>query len=461
MSHTIWGFLIIAIGLPLFNVPAYGQAFQSLLLKTDNQVSGETLELRLDNFVSSPSNVISSDQDLLFSAHSIRGGDWGTAQYKWDLGGRYSRYESFQLWVRESYLSGQVSFFDSLAELSLGRKYFSKLDIDSVWNLGAMESQFRGDPFDPVHQGLTGIFFDVFPSDQLKFKFFISAVSFPDLGTSFDVKNGQVSSSSPWFVSAPTEVSLNGNEIPLTYDLDISNQYEKLFRLSAMMGMEWNDDDLFINVNAGVLPSRRWTLNVRPKGQVVGGTTQVLASVNPEMLNRVVGSVSFKKKLGADYTLSGEYFAENYIEDITDKAIDDDMQSNTRQSSFAHLGLSKENMRWGKVLLKTDFAYLRRLSTSFLQVINDFEYSDYNFDNAASVQVTAAYMPWNLQFQFKAFYDFSYDSILVSPRLQVQTQKDLMLYTRFDLVGSESDESSFLGNQRANDRFIFGITYAM
>lgn len=462
MSHTLWGFLIILVGLPFLSQRASAQAFQSLLYKPDFTLTGETLDLRIDNFVSSPSNVISSDQDLLFMLHSHRGGELGQGSYYWDLGGRYSRYERFQLWVKESYLSSSsFDFLSGKAQLSFGRKYFSNLNIDSIWNLGAMESQFRGDPLDPIHQGLTGLFFDVQPSESLRFKFFASAIRFPDLGTSFDVKNGKVSSTSPWFVQAPVAVTINGSEVPLTYDLDISNQYEKLFRFSAMAGVEWNSDTLDINVNAGVLPSRRWTLNVRPTAVVRDGSTQVVANINPELLNRAVGSFSFEKRWGDDYAFTGEYFIESYIEDMTDGALADDMQSTTKESAFVHIGLTRKNIRLGQIEMRTDLNYLRRVKDALLNVLNDFEYGDYNFDNAVSMQVSAAYMPWNAQLQFKAFYDFTYDAILLSPRIEYQAQRDLALYTRFDLVGAGSTESSFLGNQKANDRFIFGISYAM
>lgn len=462
MCHTRRAFFIILAGIALWQPSTFAQSFQNLIYKSTSSNLGETVDLRLDNFVSSPSNVISSDQDLIFMLHSRRNGDFGSGLYNWDLGGRYSRYERFQLWVREAYLSsGKMNILGRESRLSLGRKYFSNLKLDSVWNLGAMESQFRGDPLDPIHQGLTGLFFDMSFSPSLKFKFFASVVSFPDLGTSFDVKNGAVSSTSPWFVTAPRTVTVNGNEVPLTYDLSISNQYEKLFRFSAMTGVEWAGDTVDININAGVLPSRRWTLNVRPTAVVRNGATEVVANINPELLNRVVGSVSFDKKIGEDYVLSGEYFAESYLEDMTEGATTNDMQSNARESSFLHLGLQRQNIRLGDVEIQTGLHYLRRLKQSLLNVLQDFEYNDFNFDEAISLQVSAAYLPWNLQMQFKAFYDFTYQSVLLSPRIEYQAQKDLTLYSRFDLVGTNSTESSFLGNQKANDRFLFGITYAM
>lgn len=462
MCHTFRGFFIVLATVAIWGQLARGQTFQSLLYSTTSSNVGETIDLRLDNFVSSPSNVISSDQDLIFMLHSQREGAFERGKYSWNLGGRYSRYERFQLWVKEAYLAS--STFDLLgtqAQLSFGRKYFSRLKMDSIWNLGAMESQFRGDPLDPIHQGLSGLFLDMNFSESLKFKFFASVISFPDLGTSFDVKNGNVSSTSPWFVSAPAHVRINGNEVPLTYDLDISNQYEKLFRFSAMTGLEWSGETVDIQIHAGVLPSRRWALNVRPTAVVRDGTTEVVANINPELLNRIVGSISFEKQWGEDYAISGEYFTESYLEDMTEAAMQDDMQSSTRESSYIHVGVSRRHLKVGAVEMRTDLNYLRRLRQRDLDVVKDFEYSDFNFDNAVSLQVTAAYMPWNAQMQFKAFYDITYQSILLSPRIEYQAQKDLSLYTRFDLVGSNSTESSYLGNQKANDRFIFGITYAM
>lgn len=461
MGHSYWGFLVLIIGTSFFSKSVFGQAFGSLVHETE-RAGGETLELRWDNFVSSPSNMVQSDQDLLIYAHSYHDNSTGDFHHRWDLGGRYSRLEGFQFWVREAFIEQNFEIQDKAFNVSFGRKYFSNLNIDTIWNLGAIETQFRGDPFNPVHQGLTGLFVDVQALEQLKLKFFVSPLSFPNMGTNFDVKNGQVSSRSPWFVTAPTHVDLNGSVIPLTYDLDISNQYEKLVGISAVMGFEWQGEALKLSAYSGLMPSKNWTLNISPKG-VVGdsGATEVLASVNPELLNRIISSISVEKDLGRGFSLAGEYFSESYLEDMTDGALQDDVQSSTIESSYVHFGLSKKGISLGAWQLKTDLYYLRRLKNEALNTFSDFEYADYNFDNAMSWQWAASYQPWQAQLQFKAFYDFTYDTILLSPRVQIQAQEDLMLYSRFDLAGSNSDQTSFISNQQSNDRFIFGISYDM
>lgn len=461
-----WPLVWVAFGLIVCSQGriAYGQSVfetRATYLASPKK-QGEALEARWDSFVSSPSNLIQSDQDLIFSAYSFREKMDGSYNYRWDLGGRYSRLENFQFWVSEAFLSQKFTAGNANLEFSLGRKFFSNLKMDSVWNLGTMESQFRGDPFFPIHQGLTGLFFNYKPQSKLQFKFFLSGLTFPDIGTNFDVQDGRVISDSPWYSDAPTHVEINGQLVPLTYDLNISNQYEKLLGLSAMAGMDWKDKGFNFSANIGILPSNRWALNVSPLGVVTeDNQSQILASVNPQLLSRLVGSVGFSKQIGYNYTLAAEYFAESYREDLAGIAVQDDMQSDTFESSYLNIGLIKENLQIAKTTSQVGIYYLRRLNDVPLNTLNSFEYNDYNYDHAISIQASSYYAPMGLRMNLRAFYDFTFQSILLSPMFEVEAQKNLLLYTRFDLAGSGNELRSYISDQQANDRLILGIRYAM
>lgn len=464
---SFWPLVWVSFGLIVLGqgTTALGQSFletRATYLGSPKK-QGEALEARWDSFVSSPSSIIQSDQDLIFSAYSFREKIQGDYNYRWDLGGRYSNLEKFQFWVSEAFISQKFNAGRrGHLEFSFGRKFFSNLKIDSIWNLGVMESQFRGDPFFPIHQGLTGLFFNYKPHTKLQFKFFLSGLTFPDIGTNFDVQDGRVISNSPWYNDAPTHVEINGQLVPLTYDLNISNQYEKLLNFSAMAGVDWQEKGFSFSANIGVLPSNRWALNVRPIGVVTDSNqSQILASVNPQLLSRLVGSVGFSKQIGYDYSISAEYFAESYREDLTGLALQDDMQSDTFESSYLNVGLIKENLQIAKTISQVGVYYLRRLNEVPLRALNSFEYNDYNFDNAMSVQASTYYAPLGLRMNLRTFYDFTYKAILLSPMFEVEAQKNLLLYTRFDLAGSGNTLRSYIDDQKANDRLILGIRYAM
>ncbi len=118
--------------------------------------------------------------------------------------------------IRELYFTYQI---DSSSKLYLGRKINDWSKLDSDWNIGFFNPQFRWNPLSPENQGLFGLFWERKESIW-NLSLFASPLFIPDQGSSYDLKDGKFENSNPWFHSPPQNVRFQGNvTLPIDYQL--------------------------------------------------------------------------------------------------------------------------------------------------------------------------------------------------------------------------------------------------
>lgn len=122
-----------------------------------------------------------------------------------------------------SYLNIREIYFTFEPEVNshfyIGRKLNDWSSLDTDWNLGFFQPQFRANPLDPQNQGLFGLFWD-HEQDFWKVSLFASPFFLPDQGPSYEIKEGQFESSSPWFHSPPPRIKFQGQILPIDYNIN-------------------------------------------------------------------------------------------------------------------------------------------------------------------------------------------------------------------------------------------------
>lgn len=427
---------------------------------TQSEYSGEAAQVRLDNFISVSNANPEQNQDLFIAIESIRDFKFNALQSDWNLGARYSNLEGVQFWIKELKSEYIVDLPDLKTSVGfkVGRFYQTNLKMDSVWGLGVVESQFRGDPLTPLHQGLAGLSAWT-KLGGVELTLFASPLSLPDTGVAYNIQDGQLISESPWFTQAPTSVVYQGQTVPLTYNLDISNRLDLLVNPSILAGLKTEVYGLNFEIHGGLLPSNQFFLEVEPKGRVnESGQSYIEANVVPELLPKTVLAMKVNKQFKSTQ-LWGEYYTESH-QMKTGATNPDTYQSEIYDHTFIAVGLDSK-VRFKSLDFDYGFSYLRNPSQSKLNSLNEFLFGSYIYNNALETRMALTYFPNQITASFNFKYDLDESAFLASPRVTYKTEDSVQVYAQYDLIGRSSDTNvqGFLAQQAANDRFSVGINY--
>ncbi len=427
---------------------------------TQSDYWGETAQVRLDNFISVTNANPQQNQDLFFAFESIRKFQFNALESDWNLGSRYSDLEGFQFWIKELKTEYQLAIPSLKTEvgLKLGRFYHTNLKMDSIWGLGLVEAQFRGDPLTPIHQGLTGL--SVWTKlGNLEFSLFASPLSLPDTGVAYNIQDGRLISNSPWFTQAPTSVVYQGQVVPLSYNLDINNRLDLLVNPSLLASVRTKLYGLGFNFNAGIIPSNQFFIEVNPIARVDSNNEAfVQANVVPELLPKAILALKLDKQIKLT-NIWAEFFSENH--QLNQRQGNSEIyQSEIFDHTFLAFGLDSK-ISFKAMDFDYGFSYLRNPNRTKLNNFNEFQFANYIYNNAFETRMALTFFPslFSISLNFK--YDLDESAFLASPRFTYKTKDNIQIYSQYDLIGRASDENiqGFLAEQAANDRFTVGINY--
>lgn len=197
--------------------------------------------------------------------------------FKINLTGQYAVGNSVLsfLNIREIYYAN-VS--DEKSQVHLGRRLHNWSSLDTIWNLGIFQPQFKWNPLLPENQGLTGLFWTK-KNGEFGLTLFASPLYIPDQSASYELKDGQFQSVNPWFSNPPQNVKFQGQTLPIDYDITkpetsriiFQTQYGAQVRLGQGAGYFANFSGIYKPANQlalgykGVLVTTRVRVDVAPQ----------------------------------------------------------------------------------------------------------------------------------------------------------------------------------------------------
>ncbi len=116
----------------------------------------------------------------------------------------------------------------SPVRVSLGRRLEHWSHLDEQWGLGIWQPRYRWDYLHPEQVAMTGATLS-YDSRDVHLVAFGSPIFIPDRGASFELQNGQFSSSSPWFVPPSPTIAPFGRSTQVNYTLAIPNVSDVVF----------------------------------------------------------------------------------------------------------------------------------------------------------------------------------------------------------------------------------------
>lgn len=214
-----------------------------------------------------------------------------------DLTGMYAYGQSAlsYLNIREIYFNYQI---DPGSKLYVGRKIDNWSQLDTTWNLGFYNPQFRWNPIVPESQGLTGIFYEK-NENSWRLSLFASPVFIPDQGASYELKDGKFENSNPYFQNPPQNIIFQGNIVlPIDYKIEKPETSDVVFQTSYGAQLEVGQRQGFYASLSGIhKPANQLSLGYRVPVKVARAQVEIVPKVYFE--NNFAGDFGYRGDWGS------------------------------------------------------------------------------------------------------------------------------------------------------------------
>lgn len=340
--------------------------------------------------------------------------------------------------------------YEGQSTLSLGRKLVTWNDAISFWNLGEVFSTQGFDLLEDRDEGLSGLHYN-FKNDNFSFSFFASGFFVPSLNPGLDIGDGKISARSEWSALPPQFVSLEGQVIPIEYNVDIPSLNKLLLKESLAINLGINTGIGDFTIYGGRKPENSFRVNATGFLDQ-SGDDKVVVSARPftNMQNFFGGtwtkkwSDRFVTSVGYESILPDRGVGERY--EIGGFAVEP-VYNNISYSSF--LARYKSDF-WG-----VDFSYLYAFSR--YQSAGEAFARRLRFENAVAI---SPFFQVSDNFILNAKYQYDQDNrdhIIVSKGLY-RISKRTAVSLRYQMIESPGDDS-FWSRYRENDLWQANLSF--
>lgn len=350
--------------------------------------------------------------------------------------------------------------------LTFGRKKDRWSLLDSYWELGLWQPQYRWDFLRPEEQGLVGAFFEL-PKQAIRLVLFASPLFVPESGPSYRIRNGKLVSNNPWFFE-PTESILinNTTAADVRYTPNIP-PIEEIVRKGSFGG----------TVEVGARSAGLWARGsyiYKPRNQLALPFTGVLKldSSGSYVDVQIYPKVPFHHLAAFDFGFKGEKFSV-WMSSLYDKPLGEEYPDLNYQvlypTFFASPGIEFSDTNSGGTTYGLMVSYLSKTGEEpqeFGPAVNPQTPTfglPYNFTNAGRAAVRLSFpVKGQLRSSWSLAYTYNFDD----EATWIKFVSDWMLTEKYraafeaDLIGSTAPrtDNHFLSRYRGNDRVIGSVS---
>lgn len=462
--------LIFAFFCAIFSAEAslYSTQYYSLDTTSKTPASNDFFGLvrleSMDYFTSLPGEEKLNRQQYLSARLGLTGLSYDT---HWGYGvdlqaGKYN-YGSSNYSVQEVFLFYRL---ESFFKIIIGRKKIDWSVLDNYWKTSLWQPKYAIDYLRPEEQGLTGAFFEYSRSD-FQFVALTTPMFIPNMGIDVREEGGELVSDSRWFRKPSNRYDFNGRIKTITYDLSVPELRSLISRPGVGFNMSFGDKSrgLWANQSAGYKPVN--DLLLRREGYAEAGQKNVKVIVSPD--------VTYHSLLSIDvgYSFKNMRLITSYIEDSPkQKTPVDDWVVQSLEPMRGYSVMAENNIESSIIRdLKIQLGYLRVFGGTISDINSNSEKDSFTlfderfyFYNSLLLKTEGKlFNLFNRDFTTKFSYlrDFSQNGSLVNTEFQFYPVQKwaVLIGGDFISVDDENDASTFLNQNRANDRVYAGVNY--
>ncbi|MBL7545893.1 MAG: transposase [Bdellovibrionaceae bacterium] len=387
----------------------------------------------------------------------------GRAGYGADLqAGKYN-FGASNYSIQEIFLFYRL---ESFFKVVLGRKKVEWSALDSYWKTSLWQPKYAIDYLRPEEQGLMGAFFEYKRSD-FQFLALTTPIFIPNMGIDVREEGGTLKSDSRWFRVPSNKYDFNGRIKTITYDLSMPETRNLISRPGVGFNLLLGDRSrgFWANQSAGYKPVN--DLILKREGYAAAAEKSVKVVVSPD--------VTYHSVLSLDVGYSFENFKviSSYIEDNPKEKIPVDEWVIQSLGAMKGYSLMVENNLESSLIrdLKIQLGYLRIYGGGISDInarsekdsFTLFDERFYFYNSMLFKTEGKLFKLFNRDFTTKFSYlrDFSQKGSLVNTEFQFYPFQSWAILVGGDFISVdvEDDASSFLNQNRANDRIYAGVNY--
>lgn len=356
-----------------------------------------------------------------------------------------------------------IAHHDADYEISFGRRKQIWSELESYWELGLWQPQYKWNYFNPLEQGLTGLFAQIH-DQKFSLLFFASPLYIPEQGAPYSLSKGTIQSQSPWFIPPAKSVQLFSGRANIYYNIKMPDVSEIISQFSTGMSFNYNPTPYFIRASYIYKPRNAIALPVDGYLALHSQGSEAPVTIYPKVLHHQLAGLDmgYQSKLWRIW-ISGVYEAilgQDYDPSLTYQKID----NQTLLSPAVEFALSENpySPKFGLSYLKqwggdvTDIGTLASSGTSI------FAYP-MNYREAAMLNYKQVFMKGkahgNLDINLKWIEELHDSSSQLIVEFNYAPIDLISVYFGGDFVGSRAAQNSpgFLARYRDNSLVYGGI----
>lgn len=413
--------------------------------------------------------------DLFFTDESANNGQgyvnlliqntWSDSQIWIDVGAGGLVGDTASTYIKAPQFFYRIGAEDS-THMIFGRSLNTWSALDEFWNMGITQPIFRWNEAMPEQQGLTGVFLNIpMAEKKLQATIFASYLYLPTQGPTYELINGDLTSSNPWFLEPVKVINFSGEKADVNYAIDIPRTQDVVFRPSygVQFGTQKNKKDL--QVNTFYMDKPKNDLVLPFQGKLDLSTFNGDVTVKPQVARHQV--------VGADVGWNSEYF-KSVLSWIHESASMYESPLNTTYPILPHQDIVAANQLFrlsSTQRLTLGYIKVFRQENQIGGVFANSQISSYlnrnRFEEALQIKWEGLLFKslnlYRIQTAFAYNQSLIRDNVWISADFRWSVYRGFEAYTHCDFFGgSESTIVSydFLSSYQNNDRCLVGAHYA-
>jgi len=208
----------------------------------------------------------------------------------------------FNFSVPEAYLE----WTDRESRLSVGRQVLNWNENEQYWLLASINPNQGFYLLGEKKEGLAGVQYDKRISKNVSVSFFFSYLHIPSLNPSLDIENGKISSNSEWVRLPPEATVIEGQEVPLYFDINMPNVAKDVLlkkSLGGRIAYSWDKDRS--EFSGYFLYKPEPNLRMNAEAYMSEDLDKINVNANPIVNHHAVYGLQYRQRFGSTRMVMG------------------------------------------------------------------------------------------------------------------------------------------------------------
>lgn len=351
-----------------------------------------------------------------------------------------------------------LQYYMGKSDLAVGRYILEWNKLDPLWGFGFINNRRNFDGFEPGQEGLTGVTLNYRNANGFNTSVFGSFIYIPEMnpGLQIDKEEGTITSKSPWAKAPEPSTQMEGETIPIYYDVEYPEIADVVFRYSVGFRAGWTNDEFSIDGFYMRKPENTvsTSANIALALKAEDEKDKVIVEVFPQFYYHDVVGGNISYDWDNNITVYGSALA------VTPNEYPDGDRFVYQETGIEPEKKRQEYLGFGGKYQGNKFGvganYVARVSE--FNIVEDLLVEEPRWNQAVNINLN-----WKIKNKIINNFDVKYDMITEDRLLMVKTgylvSKNLLMSVGVNMIGTSDDEESYWSDFKNNDAVYSSLKY--